>query len=100
MEKNIVWEVIYFNRTMDYESINTYIFSNRKDARKFVRDLIKDMKTNPYHWVSKVFRKDNEDFELDTNMDDKTSIEWYWIYEDITDYVYKAQIELREKEVV
>ena len=67
MEKNIVWEVIYFNRTMDYESINTYVFSNRKDARKFVRDLIKDMKTNPYHWVSKVFRKDNEESRMSSN---------------------------------
>ena len=73
MENNIVWEVVYFNRTIDYESINTYVFK---------------------------IRKDNEYFELNTNMDDKIAIEWYWIYEDITDYVYKAQIELREKEVV
>ena len=34
----------------------------------------------------KVYLKDNKYFELDTNMDDKTAIEWYWIYEDITDY--------------
>ena len=96
MENKTVYEIIFEYSTEDCAGIDTYIYSTRDKALDKLNDLIETEKAfykNEYSHI------DQEEFEIDTNIDDTNACEYWWNIQCKTDWYLHTNIDLRIKEI-
>ena len=100
MENQKVYMIQLDYTTPDYDDVDTYLFKNKEDAKKeFFRLIDVEKKTS---WVKDAYTNDvldTEQYDLDTNIDDDTAIEYFWTIGAKYDWYYRTSIELRIMEV-
>ena len=94
MEKDIVYLIQLDYSTYDCEGIDNYIFITREKALDKFYSLIKlekEFYKNEYSHI--------DDFELDTNIEDKDANEYWWNYKCESNYYIHTFIDLKIMEV-
>lgn len=94
MEKKFVYVVLFDYSTDDCNGIDLYIFDTKEKALKKLNALIeqeKEFYKNEYPGFN--------DFELDTNIEDKEAKEYWWNYKCESNYYLHTFIDLKIKEI-
>ena len=94
MEKKFVYVVLFDYATDDCSGIDLYIFDTKEKALKKFNTLIeqeKEFYKNEYPGFN--------DFELDTNIEDKNAKEYWWNYKCESNYYLHTFIDLKIKEI-
>ena len=94
MEEDIVYLIQLDYSTDDCEGIDNYIFKKKEKALKKLNTLIekeKEFYKNEY--------PNFNDFELDTNIEDKKANEYWWNYKCESNYYLHTFIDLKIMEV-
>ena len=96
MENTTVYEIIFEYSTEDCAGIDTYIYDTKEKALDKLKDLIETEKAfykNEYSHINQ------EEFEIDTNIDNANACEYWWNIQCKTDWYLHTNIDLRIKEI-
>lgn len=96
MEKQKVYLIIFEYSTPDCNGIDTFLYDTREKALNKLKELIEDEKE---FYQKEYSAFEESEFELDTNTDDETAIEYWWNIECKTDWYLHTNIDLRLKEI-
>lgn len=98
--ENKVYMIQMDYTTPDYDEVETYLYKNKEDAKKeYFRLIENEIKTS---WVKDAYTNDEldeEQYDLDTNIDDETVEEYFWTIGANYDWYYRTSIELRIMEI-
>ena len=94
MEK--VYLIIFEYSTEDCNGIDTYLYSTKEKAVKKLKELIK---TEKEFYKQKYSHLNKNEFEIDTNINDKNASEYWWNIHCKTDWYLHTNIDLRIKEI-
>lgn len=96
MENKNVYEIVFDYSTEDCTGIDTYIYSTREKAVKKLKELIvaeQEFCKKEYSHI------DQNEFEIDTNIEDENACEYWWNIQCKTDWYLHTNIDLRIKEI-
>ena len=96
MENKIVYEIIFEYSTEDCAVIDTYIYGTKEKALDKLKSLIEDEKK---FYNTEYSHIDQEEFEIDTNIDDEKACEYWWNIQCKVDWYLHTNIDLRIKEI-
>lgn len=96
MEKQKVYLIIFEYSTPDCDGIDTYLYSTREKALNKFKELVEGEKQ---FYKNEYSHYEENEFEVDTNIDDETAIEYWWNIECKTDWYLHTNIDLRLKEI-
>lgn len=103
--KHYIYTIIFDYSTQDCSGVDTYIFDTYKKALNKFKEIIAEEKKAEVSWVADAFEDGvllEEDYELDTNIDDineNEEHELWWNITDRDDWNTHDFIDLRIKEV-
>ena len=86
--------------TDDDRDVEIDLFKDYKRAKERYFKIIEDEKNNT--WIKNAFNGDvfdEENYEIETNIDDEYAYEYYWDIAKSYDWIYRTHIQLREMEV-
>ena len=95
LKENEVYVIQFDYSTEDTDGIDLYLFKHFDDAFAKFKSIIKD----EIKFYTESYSHLEEDFEIDTNIDDNTAIEYYWNYKYKHDYYVHTFLDLKIKEV-
>lgn len=96
MEKQKVYLIIFEYSTPDCNGIDTFLYDTREKALNKLKELVEGEKE---FYKKEYSAFEESEFELDTNIDDETAIEYWWNIECKTDWYLHTNIDLRLKEI-
>ena len=96
LKQNEIYVIQFDYSTEETDGVDLYLFRNFDTAFAKFKNIIK---------IEEKFYKDNyssyeEDFELDTNIDDNKALEYYWNYKDKQNYYVHTFLDLKIKEIM
>lgn len=96
MEKQKVYLIIFEYSTPDCNGIDAFLYDTREKALNKLKELVRDEKE---FYKKEYSAFEESEFELDTNIDDETAIEYWWNIECKADWYLHTNIDLRLKEI-
>lgn len=94
--KNEVYLIIFEYSTEDCNGIDTYLYSTREKAIEKIKELIENEKA---FYKREYSHFEENEFEVDTNIDDDNASEYWWNIECKSDWYLHTNIDLRIKEI-
>ncbi len=102
--KKIVYMVQLDWSSDDDNGILTYLFDTKEKALTKFNEILKEERELDWYWSKDAFdensKLDEENYELDTNIDDSNAEELYWNLKCIGNYYLHDFLELQIKEVL
>lgn len=102
-KKNIVYMVQLDWSNDDDQGILTYLYDTKEKARQKFDEIINEDKNSSDLWSKDAFDENGylneEDYELETNIDDENAIELYWELKCNGNFYLHDFLELRIMEV-
>ena len=95
LKENEVYVIQFDYSTEDTDGIDLYLFRNFDTAFAKFKSIIKD----EIKFYTESYSHLEEDFELDTNIDDNNALEYYWNYKYKHDYYVHTFLDLKIKEI-
>ena len=95
LKQNEIYVIQFDYSTEDTDGIDLYLFRNFDTAFAKFKSIIKD----EIKFYTESYSHLEEDFELDTNIDDDNALEYYWNKKYIHDYYVHTFLDLKIKEV-
>ena len=87
----------------DDQGILTYLYNTKEKALEKFNKILEEEKTLDWYWSKDAFDEngnlDEENYELETNIDDESAIELYWQLKCNGNFYLHDFLELREMEV-
>lgn len=96
MKNKNVYEIVFDYSTEDCTGIDTYIYSCRRKAIKKLKELIEAEKE---FYKKEYSHIDENEFEIDTNIEDETACEYWWNIQCKEDWYIHTNIDFRIKEI-
>lgn len=96
MKNKNVYEIVFDYSTEDCAGIDTYIYSTREKAVNKLKELIV---TEQEFYKKEYSHIDQEEFGIDTNIEDENACEYWWNIQCKTDWYLHTNIDLRIKEI-
>ena len=96
MEKQEVYLIIFEYSTEDCTGIDTYLYDTREKAINKLQELVENEKKFYNIEYSHI---NNEDFEIDTNINDENACEYWWNIQCKSNWYLHTNIDLRIKEI-
>lgn len=91
-----VYLIIFEYSTEDCSGIDTYLYSTKEKSVKKLKELIK---TEKEFYKQEYSHLNKNEFEIDTNINDKNASEYWWNIRCRTDWYLHTNIDLRIKEI-
>ena len=95
LKENEIYVIQFDYSTEDTDGIDLYLFRNFDTAFAKFKSIIKDEEK----FYKESYSNCEEDFELDTNIDDNNALEYYWNYTNKYDYNIHTFLDLKIKEI-
>ena len=95
LKQNEIYIIQFDYSTEDTDGIDLYLFRNFDTAFAKFKSIIKDEEK----FYKESYSNCEEDFELDTNIDNDNALEYYWNYKCKYDYYIHTFLDLKIKEV-
>ncbi len=87
----------------DDQGILTYLYNTKEKALEKFNKILEEEKTLDWYWSKDAFDEngnlDEENYKLETNIDDESAIELYWQLKCNGNFYLHDFLELREMEV-
>lgn len=102
-EKKFVYMVQLDWSNDDDQAVETYLYDTREKALKKFYEIINEDKNNKDLWSIHAFDEngnlDEEEYELDTNIDNENAIDLYWNLKCNSNFYLHDFLDLRTMEV-
>lgn len=98
--KNYVYLLLIDYSTNDYQGIETYLFHKKEKALEVLHTIIKNEKENVFQHAFDKNGNIDENFELDTNIEDADDTDnLWWNITEKCDYYNHTFIDLKQQEI-
>lgn len=91
-----VYVIQYDYSTEDCDGVDVYLYKDLDKAFEKFKNMIQE----ELAFYKEYYSSDEEEFELDTNIDDDKATEFYWNYKYINDYYVHTFLDLKIKEIL
>ena len=103
MKKQKIYMVQLDWSSDDDQGILTYLYNTKEKALEKFNKILEEEKTLDWYWSKDAFDENGnlneEDYELETNIDDENAVELYWQLKCNGNFYLHDFLELREMEV-
>ena len=96
LKENEVYVIQFDYSTEDCDGVDVFVFKEFEKAKEKFKSMIESEKT---FFKTNYSHKEEDDFELDTNIDDDSAEEYFWNYKCNHDYYIHTFLDLRIKEL-
>ena len=100
--KQKVFMVLFDYSDKEMKEITVELFDTYEKAKARFFEIINYEKNDASYWVSKAFNENNEvteDYELETNINDKDAYELWWNLNELYDTTIHEYLDLQVKEI-